>query len=346
MSVLPFAASGDPAFDRRLDWARAYGEAGETEVAAQMLADLVAEAPDFAAAWFLLGEMREQAGDRAGAIAAYGEILVRAPDDPFGAGLRLARLGATVDEGAMSPAYVRTLFDQYAERFDEALRTRLAYRGPELLAEALNAACRKLGRVMRFACALDMGCGTGLAAPYLAEVAERLEGVDLSPAMLAQADRLGLYGALHEGEMGAVLAQAAPRTYDLILAADALCYVADLSVLFQSAASALAPGGLFAFTLETYDGDDVMLRETLRYAHGVAHLAEAATASGLAILHLGDASARMEHGVPVPGLVVVLAHGQETPVMAAIIPAAIAVPAFPSVAVPPVAGADLTPPGG
>lgn len=308
VSPLPLAASGDPALDRRLDWARAYADAGEPHVAAQILADLVAEAPRFTAAWFLLGDMREQADDAAGAVAAYEQALALAPDDPLGAGLRLARLGAASEEGAMSPAYVRTLFDQYAERFEAALRTRLGYRGPELLAEALTAACRKVGRAMRFACALDLGCGTGLAAPYLAEVAECLEGVDLSPAMLAQAEQLGLYDRLVEGEMGAVLAQAAPGTYDLILAADALCYVADLSVLFQAAAHALAPDGLFACTLETHEGDGLLLRETLRYAHGRAHLTAAADGSGLAVVHLAAASIRMEHGVPVPGLVAVLAH--------------------------------------
>lgn len=311
------AASGDPALDRRLDWARAYADAGEAAVAEEMLADLVAVAPGFAAAWFLLGETREEMGRAAGAIAAYEAALALLPEDPLGAGLRLARLGAAPQEGAMSPAFVRALFDQYAPRFEEALRARLNYRGPEILAEALDAACRRIGRALHFACALDLGCGTGLAAPFLAEVADRLEGVDLSPAMLAQADELGLYDALHEGEMGAVLEQVAPGLCDLILAADALCYVADLSALFAAAAAALAADGLFAFTLETHEGDDVLLRDTLRYAHGRGHLLAAADGSGLAVVHLGAASARTEKGAPVPGLVVVLAHAALMEVQAA-----------------------------
>src|SRR5262249_10120434 len=59
-------SSGDPALDRRLEWARAYLE-DDPATAAAMLADLVAEAPGFAAAWFLLGEAREKAGDASGA---------------------------------------------------------------------------------------------------------------------------------------------------------------------------------------------------------------------------------------------------------------------------------------
>jgi predicted TPR repeat methyltransferase len=304
--TLPGTTSGDAALDRRLDWARSYAEGGDREAAAGMLADLVIEAPQFVAAWFLLGETLEAAGDLEGAAGAFREARERAPDDMMGAGLRLARLGAVPATGAMSPAYVRTLFDQYAGRFDAALRTRLAYRGPEVLAGALEAACAALGRPLAFARALDLGCGTGLAAPLIAPWVARLEGVDLSPAMLAQAERLGLYGGLRAAEMGADLEAAEPGVYDLILAADALCYVAELGPLLGAARRALAPGGLVAATLETHEGAGVILRDTLRYAHGRAHLVAAAEAAGLAIISLDTVSTRTEKGIPVPGLVAVL----------------------------------------
>ena len=34
----------------------------------------------------------------------------------------------------------------------------------------------------------------------------------------------------------------------------------------------LVPGGVVAFTVETYRGDDVILGEGLRYAHGAAYV--------------------------------------------------------------------------
>ncbi|MEP9351029.1 methyltransferase domain-containing protein [Xanthobacter sp. KR7-225] len=206
----------------------------------------------------------------------------------------------------MSAAYVRALFDQYAGRFDAALRTRLAYRGPECLAAALEAACAAGSRPLRFARALDLGCGTGLAAPLLAPWVDRLEGVDLSPAMLAQAARLGLYAELREAEMGADLAAAEAGVYDLIAGADALCYVAELGQILGAARRALAPGGLMAVTLETHDGAGVILRDTLRFAHARAHLEAAAQAAGLAVVVLEAASTRTEKSAPVPGLVAVL----------------------------------------
>lgn len=301
MSSLIIQSSGDPALDRRLEWARSYLDAGEAEVAAGMLADLAAEASHFTPAWFLLAEARETMGDTAGAAEAYRVVLTRDPDDRMGAGIRLARLGAREAVGAMSPAFVRSLFDQYAPRFDKALREGLAYRGPELLRAAVEAA----GAPQRVRRLIDLGCGTGLAAPLFADMADEMVGVDLSPAMVREAEGLGLYAALHVAEMGAFLSAAPPESAGLILAADALCYVDDLSSIFREARRVLIAGCLFAFTVETHAGDGMILRDTLRYAHGAALVKAALADAGFAVRALEAASTRTEKGTPVPGLVCV-----------------------------------------
>lgn len=309
VSAAAFDTSGDPVLDRRLDWARAFLGERDFAAAAELLAETVEAAPGFAAAWFLLGEAREGQGEGDAAREAYGRALALDPADRLGAGLRRARLGGGATEGAMSAAYVRTLFDQYADRFDTALREKLAYRGPELLLEAVRAACTAQGRELRFGAALDLGCGTGLAGVLFAPLAERLDGVDLSPAMLEKARALGLYAALEAGEMGAALQAVPAGSVDLVIAADALCYVGDLGPIFHAARTALAPDGLFAFTLETHDGEGVLLRETLRYAHAPDYVRALAGEAGLALLLLEQASTRSEKGAPVPGLVGVLATG-------------------------------------
>ncbi|MFG1280993.1 methyltransferase domain-containing protein [Xanthobacter autotrophicus] len=298
--------SGDPVLDRRLDWARAFLAEGDASACAELLAETVTDAPHFAAAWFLLGEARAALADRTGAAEAFERVRALDPDDALGAGLHLARLGAAPAEGAMSAAYVRTLFDQYADRFDTALRDKLAYRGPELLFEALTRAAAARGRTLDFAEGLDLGCGTGLAGVLFAQVVEQLAGVDLSPAMLEKAAALGLYARLEAGEMGAALEAVPEVSLDLILAADALCYVADLTPIFHAARRVLRADGLFAFTLETHEGDGVILRDTLRYAHSADHIRALAHAAGLAIVLLEAASTRAEKGVAVPGLVCVL----------------------------------------
>ncbi|WP_238121116.1 MULTISPECIES: class I SAM-dependent DNA methyltransferase [unclassified Xanthobacter] len=298
-------SSGDPVLDRRLDWARACLDHHDWSAAADLLTDTLAEAPDFAAAWFLLGEAREAGGDAAGAADAFTRARDCDPDDAFGAGLRLARLGQAPVEGAMSAAYVQTLFDQYADRFEGALRDNLNYRGPELLHAAV---ARVAGPDCHFHRALDLGCGTGLTAPLFAPLVDALHGVDLAPAMLERAERLGLYAGLEVGEMGAVLAAAPPASFDLIIAADALCYVDEIAPLFREAARVLTPGGLFAFTSETHEGEGVLLRDTLRFAHPAAMVRAVAATAGLELRLLDHASIRTEEAVPVPGLVGVAAR--------------------------------------
>ena len=68
--------------------------------------------------------------------AAFQKAQASDPDDRHGAGLRLMRLGAEPVSG-MPQAYVQTLFDQYAPRFESSLVDDLGYRGPALLFKAV-----------------------------------------------------------------------------------------------------------------------------------------------------------------------------------------------------------------
>jgi predicted TPR repeat methyltransferase len=65
----------------------------------------------------------------------------------------------------------------------------------------------------------------------------------------------------------------------------------------------LTPGGLIVFSAETHEGDGVILRDTLRYAHSQTHVRQALAAAGMQLVSLDSAPARSEKGVPVPGLV-------------------------------------------
>lgn len=310
MSAPPlFLSSGDILADRRYERAKAHEADADLAAAADLLAQALERAPGFAAAWFALGEIRARGGDRAGAIAAFRGALAADPIDRHGAALHLARLGAGEPATAMSPAYVRTLFDQYAPHFDTALVEGLAYRGPTLLREALRTVAAARGDPFRFARAVDLGCGTGLAAEALRDCCGAIVGVDLSPAMVAAARRKSIYAQVKVGDMVEFVARLAGGASDLVIAADALVYLADLAPLCCAIAHALAPSGLFAFTVETHAEPHaepgVMLGEKLRYAHGAEHVRAALAQANLDPLVLDAASTRTENGAPVPGLVVV-----------------------------------------
>src|ERR1700751_1059264 len=115
-----FLSSGDLLADRRFEFARDLQLKGDLVAAADLLDQAVELAPDFASAWFTLGEIRQQLGERDAAVAAFRRAREADPQDRHGASLRLMRLGAE-NLSDMPKAYVQTLFDQYAPKFDTAL---------------------------------------------------------------------------------------------------------------------------------------------------------------------------------------------------------------------------------
>ncbi len=290
--------------DRRFDFARDLQLKGDLAAAADLLLQATELAPGFASAWFTLADIRARLGEREAAIAAFRKARVADPDDRHGASLRLMLLGAD-PLSSMPPAYVRALFDQYAPKFEAALVDDLGYRGPALLFKAVLSVRAGIRKPALFKRAIDLGCGTGLAATAFAAHVDEFAGIDLSPRMIEQARASGRYARLEVAEMVEGLRNKPDASTVLILAADAVVYLSDLAPLLCEARRVLVRGGLLAFTSETHGGDCVILGEGLRYAHSAGYLRASIEASGLALSRLEDLSARNEDNAPVPGLVVV-----------------------------------------
>jgi predicted TPR repeat methyltransferase len=301
-----FMSSGDMVADRRFDYARDLQLRGDLVAAEDLFVQATDLAPGFATAWFTLGEVRERLGDHAGAILAFRKAEATDPGDRNGAGLRLMRLGA-LNLGGMRPTYVTALFDQYAPRFDAALLDDLGYRGPALLLAAVMAARTEAGRPPALARAIDLGCGTGLAARAFSAIVDEIIGIDLSPKMIERARATGLYAELAVAEIVEGLKCRPDASADLILAADVMVYVHDMAPLLAEVARVLASGGLFTFTVESNAGDGVLLGEGLRYSYGEACVRALIAAAGLTLDRLESASSRTEGGTQVAGLVVVAA---------------------------------------
>jgi predicted TPR repeat methyltransferase len=303
MAITLFLSSGNLIADRRYDFGRDLQLRGDLEAAADLMAQAVELEPGFASAWFSLGDLREQLGERDAAITAYRRAQDADPDDRHGAKLRLMRLGAE-NLSDMPPGYVRALFDQYAPKFDKTLLNDLDYRGPEVLLKAVLAARHTAKLPAHFKRLIDLGCGTGLAANEFASLADEFIGVDLSPGMIERARATGFYTRLEVNDMLQGLRGEPDESANLILAADAVVYVPDLAPLLSEAARVLKPQGLVAFTVETHDGEGVILGSSLRYAHSAEYLREAIATAKLKVCTIAPASTRTEAGEPVPGLVV------------------------------------------
>lgn len=299
-----FLSSGDLIADRRFDFARDLQWRGDLFAAADVMEQAVELAPNFASAWFALGELRQELNQHDAAISAYRRACATDPEDRHGAKLRLIRLGAE-PLSEMSPAYVRSLFDQYAPKFDTALRGDLGYRGPEILLKAVLAVRHAAQRPGYFKHALDLGCGTGLAGRAFASIVDVIDGFDLSPGMIERARAAQVYARLEVADMVQALSHEPAASADLILAADAMVYLGDLAPLLAEAFRVLRQGGLLAFTVEAQDGEGFGLGAGLRYAHSETYLRGAITSAGLEPRELTAVATRSDGGVPVPGFVVV-----------------------------------------
>ena len=220
------------------------------------------------------------------------------PDDP-GPRHRLAALGGRPVPDRAPDDYVETLFDTTADAFDPHLAG-LRYRAPELVVDRVTAL---LGAPEGDLDVADLGCGTGLVGVLVRPWAGTLVGCDLSLGMLRHAQERGCYDVLQRAELGAFL-RAQPAAYDLVVCADTLCYLGDLTATTAAAARALRPGGTLVATVERLADPTGQWRLTPsgRYAHGEEHLRSVSAAAGLEDVVTTPVHLRLEAGVPVEGL--------------------------------------------
>ena len=298
MAALRFS-SGDPAADRRADYAEQFAARGDVEAAIEVLAGALELVPGWAAGWFRLGEFQEMAGQIEAAASAWDRAVALDPEDACGASLKRDLARATPLVESMPPAFVELLFDQYAPRFDAALVNGLGYRGPEILMQRIAASGFTAAQDV-----LDLGCGTGLMGEAIRAFAGRLEGMDISARMLAEARAKGIYDALQKRDIARL--EAGPERYDLIVAADVFAYIGALEGVIGWCRSALKAGGVLAFTVEAGgDDDEVVLRESRRFAHGRGYLAALLARAGFDGVDITECVVRQDRGENIASLAVV-----------------------------------------
>ncbi|WP_240549497.1 class I SAM-dependent DNA methyltransferase [Devosia salina] len=299
-----FFSSGDVIADRRADYARMLAEQGDHAAAAELMGQALELAPDWAAGWDLAGSYHEKAGNLSAAIAAWRHLEALDDDGVFGARLKLAAHDAGPAGEGTAVGYVEALFDQYAPQFEAALVGKLGYRVPDMLDALVDEEMARLG-IAHFQRALDLGCGTGLMGERLRKKVGYLEGIDISAAMIAETARKGIYDSLQKAELVAAL-NARRADADLMTAADVLIYCGALQPVLAALVPALKAGGLVAFSLEAHDGaEEVFLRPSLRYAHGVEATRNALVVAGLEVLRFETAVLRFDRGAPITGILVV-----------------------------------------
>ncbi len=244
----------------------------------------------------------EKAGQFQQAADAYREALLIDPADHAGVAVRIASMGMADAPEKAPDAYVATLFDQHADMFDTILVDQLGYDVPLQLREILLT----LDENAHYQRMLDLGCGTGLSADALDDLAEHKTGVDLSENMIEIAYEKGDYDTLFVAEVNLFLQNTEDKPWNLIVATDVLPYMGDLKAFFSGVASHLLTNGIFAFSSETLadeklDGRSFMVGPYQRFAHDKQYVWDLLSSSGFECVSTTDIVVRHEQGSPVGG---------------------------------------------
>ena len=238
------------------------------------------------------------------AVASYDKALAIVPYLPQAVDNRdnaLFELGRTT---RCPPGYMRNLFDNFAPHYDQTMLQGLGYRAHlhlRTLADRVLPADAGRLRV------LDLGCGTGLVGDAFKDLARggRLDGIDIAPKMIEATRARGIYDELILGDLEAVLHAGGPA-YDLMLAADTMIYLGDLTPTFTGVAKRLAPGGLYIFAVESKDGEGWEQTAAHRFRHSESYVRKVAAAAGLDVVEIMPCVLRYESTVPVAGMTVAL----------------------------------------
>lgn len=232
----------------------------------------------------------------------------------------------TNQETKITSGYVTELFDSFADAFEDVL-TELEYCAPGKVASAAGALVDGRGGSKYGSC-LDAGCGTGWVGHNIRDlVTGDLVGVDLSPKMVEWAEELcydkgseapptradasvrkqtgwpPVYEAVYAGNLLQLDALPLAKTFDLVVAADVLCYFGDLEAVLAALSERTAPGGDLIFSVETLpEGEwSWVLQCQERYAHHPDYVERVARSVGLEALGRESFQPRTESGYPVRG---------------------------------------------
>jgi predicted TPR repeat methyltransferase len=263
-----------------------------------------------------LGLLCSEAGDRDLAAVHFQRYLENDPGDSRGVRMLLSRLGLATAPEQTSQAQLQKIYDVRSQFWDGER----SYFAPALVAEALkqyapssNSGSNPGGRQD----ILDIGCGTGLVGalvrPLIHSGAGRLDGVDISRAMLDKAEAKGVYDRLDRGDLVSFMS-GQKSGYDTILAAAALIHFGDLRALFQAAAQSLRDKGLFIFTLFSHQDEadfavaaGERLAQSGCYSHSIGYVERLARENGFLVQCLEKVVHEHDQdGNPVPGLLAVL----------------------------------------
>ncbi len=201
------------------------------------------------------------------------------------------------DSSSAPAEYIRTLFDSYADHYEQHLTISLGYAVPETLKKIIQKHIKPIEPNWKI---LDLGCGTGLCGALFKDWATELVGVDLSPKMLNLAGEKNCFNELVELENVEFLSKFDGR-FDLILAADVFIYQGSLDEILSASYRALTSGGLMAFTTEINTANNFLLQKTGRFSHAKGYILTLAKRIGFQVISMDVLDTRLQQNQRLKG---------------------------------------------
>ena len=244
---------------------------GQLDASVRSYEKAIAIKPDYAEAHNNLGNTLKRLGQLDAAVRSYKKALAIKPDYVVPQHMINALTGNTSTKPPKE--YVKNLFDDYAERFDDSLVKQLQYKLPFLIKELilkLDPPRNKFERV------IDLGCGTGLTGKELRDISNNLTGIDISSNMVNKARKLDVYDRLIEGDVVDILSSSKEK-YDLFIALDVFIYIGELTKIFKTVRQCCNKNALFIFSIETQEEDGYSLLKSARYSHSEGYILKTAS---------------------------------------------------------------------
>jgi len=272
---------------------------GQIPDAIDTLEALIKDNPNDALLFNMIGGCYASLGQPDMAIKNYEQALAINPDYSVPRHMLNALTGNTSTEPPKE--YVKNLFDNYAESFDDSLTKQLGYKLPFLMKELilkLDLPKNKFEKV------IDLGCGTGLTGKELRDISNNLTGIDISSNMVAKTRELNVYDRLIVGDIVDILSSLKEK-YDLFIALDVFIYVGELTKIFKTVKQCCNKNSLFIFSIETQEEDGYSLLKSARYAHSDDYILNSAS-DGFNVIDSQEVKLRKEKEGWIDGKIFIL----------------------------------------
>lgn len=278
---------GDSSLDSVYNLALCHQDLGELEKAAKLYDIVLNKNPKHLPTLNNYAYLCHKSEDLNKAEKLYKQVLQLNPDHEAAQHMLNSLAGCTPDTAPLD--YIETIFDNYAENFENNLLNDLAYQTPRELWQKYNILFPDSNRSQ----CLDLGCGTGLAAEAFMPCSSNFTGVDISDKILQVADSKNIYTKLIKNDILSFLEQD-ENAYDLIVAADVFTYMGNLEALFKACFKQSMVNGVMCFSVENTKEETFSLKDTGRFGHSPSYIKNLCQQTGWTVLSSHNSRLRQD----------------------------------------------------